>query len=492
MATSKFRPTEPPSQTSPEVREWLDRTLQDMSVLLDGAADYLDDSTIAHTDANETITGDWILPGDTVIDGITASNLVDKSASETITGDWQFNGAFTHDVTAGTEAATFNGVVRLGFDAGDDASLVSTLHPFQIGPSSGQNIRMDANEILSVDNGATAILALNPDGGDVTINSNTGGDVLSLRDGSKLNINDTGDNDTFQIRNGGTNTFFEIVAGSTTSYMFDDATHYQFRPDAAGAVNVSLGAGSPDHAIGLVTTASASDHLQLTLYTNDGTSNHRAGFYWDAANSILGISHTYSSGTLPDFEVRIGNAQKLLFDSTDQSWNFYNDAILRAWESTNTHAAGMVAADSANGDVFFGNTESGSNQGVFIVPHVIDSYAGGTDIARTGMVCYTTQLVTDDSTITIDFRGLDGGFMFMVANSTSNAETAEPGPLLYWSGTYMSEISTTTHSQWSFGSGSNPDVDGDTNVWRSADGVISIKNRRASSRYYSVYLFAGA
>lgn len=46
-----------------------------------------------------------------------------------------------------------------------DASLSSTGHAFQIGASSGQNLRIDSNEIMVVNNGGTATLLLQNDGG---------------------------------------------------------------------------------------------------------------------------------------------------------------------------------------------------------------------------------------------------------------------------------------------------------------------------------------
>jgi hypothetical protein len=46
-----------------------------------------------------------------------------------------------------------------------DATASSTEHAFQIGPSDGPNIRIDANELSAFNNESTANLNLNPDGG---------------------------------------------------------------------------------------------------------------------------------------------------------------------------------------------------------------------------------------------------------------------------------------------------------------------------------------
>ena len=50
-----------------------------------------------------------------------------------------------------------------------DASLSSTAHAFQIGSTSGANLIIDNNEIMARDNGATAALTLNADGGNVSL-----------------------------------------------------------------------------------------------------------------------------------------------------------------------------------------------------------------------------------------------------------------------------------------------------------------------------------
>lgn len=56
-----------------------------------------------------------------------------------------------------------------------DASPTSTDHPFQVGPSSGPNVRVDDNEVMAVDNGSPADLHLNADGGMVAINNSAAG-----------------------------------------------------------------------------------------------------------------------------------------------------------------------------------------------------------------------------------------------------------------------------------------------------------------------------
>lgn len=54
-------------------------------------------------------------------------------------------------------------------------SLESTAHAVQIGPTDGRNLRVGIFDVMSVLNGAAAVLHLNRLGGDVQINSGAGG-----------------------------------------------------------------------------------------------------------------------------------------------------------------------------------------------------------------------------------------------------------------------------------------------------------------------------
>jgi hypothetical protein len=50
-----------------------------------------------------------------------------------------------------------------------DAGLATTLHAFQVGLTTGNNIRIDDNEIMAISNGVASTLRVNRDGGAVTI-----------------------------------------------------------------------------------------------------------------------------------------------------------------------------------------------------------------------------------------------------------------------------------------------------------------------------------
>ena len=94
----------------------------------------------------------------------------------TFTGNVILSGASTN-LTVGNTVESSN----LRLTNTGDLTLAGSGHAFQIGPTTGQNIAMDNNEIMSRNNGVGAELHLNPDGGDVTIN-NQG----ALSSGSKL------------------------------------------------------------------------------------------------------------------------------------------------------------------------------------------------------------------------------------------------------------------------------------------------------------------
>ena len=61
-----------------------------------------------------------------------------------------------------------------------DVDLTSTGHAFQIGPSNGANLRMDANEIMALNDGVGVFLGLNIEGGEVAIGKLGGSQDIEL------------------------------------------------------------------------------------------------------------------------------------------------------------------------------------------------------------------------------------------------------------------------------------------------------------------------
>lgn len=96
---------------------------------------------------------------------VTANNGVDISGAITTTGAATIGGAIT-------ATATFTGTgARL--TSTSDASLTSTGHALQIGPTDGANLVADNTEILARNNGAASAMSLNATGGNVTLGAST-------------------------------------------------------------------------------------------------------------------------------------------------------------------------------------------------------------------------------------------------------------------------------------------------------------------------------
>ncbi|GAA0705427.1 hypothetical protein GCM10010193_70630 [Kitasatospora atroaurantiaca] len=86
---------------------------------------------------------------------------------------------------------TSDGAFRL--PSTTDVSLSSTGHAFQIGPSSGLNVRMDNNEIQAVNNGAASILLLQADSGPASFFGNAASPTTyTLTVNGNLTVNGVG------------------------------------------------------------------------------------------------------------------------------------------------------------------------------------------------------------------------------------------------------------------------------------------------------------
>ena len=95
-----------------------------------------------------------------------------------------------------------------------EATLASTLHAFQIGPTGGANVIMDGNEILARNNGATTILYLNEEGGAVVA-----GGVLTSKDALLTTTGADSDNPltTTTVEGGGIDSDGTLIRATATS-----------------------------------------------------------------------------------------------------------------------------------------------------------------------------------------------------------------------------------------------------------------------------------
>ena len=143
---------------------------------------------------------------------ITASGNI--SANGNIVGDGATDISGIDQITTST--------IRL--TSTTDASATSTAHAFQSGPTSGNNIIINGNEIMSRNNGVIAALHLNPDGGNVSFNVSTD-DNVRIGSGhitASGNISSSGVTEANVIRgnqiqatfNGATRTLFSEVTNA--------------------------------------------------------------------------------------------------------------------------------------------------------------------------------------------------------------------------------------------------------------------------------------
>lgn len=79
---------------------------------------------------------------------------------------------------------------RFRIDPGSGVSPSGTSHPFQIGVSTGVNLRADGDEIQFANNGSAADGGINQDGGDVTFFANQDGDsdTVNINGGFSCNV----------------------------------------------------------------------------------------------------------------------------------------------------------------------------------------------------------------------------------------------------------------------------------------------------------------
>jgi len=107
-----------------------------------------------------------------LLDGLNSTQFLRSDEDDTMTGNLTVTGQITAD------SAT---IAKLRLTATGDASLGSTTHAFQSGPTNGANIIIDQNEILARNNGDNNQLNLNTNGGMVRIGDQAAGTELSVR-----------------------------------------------------------------------------------------------------------------------------------------------------------------------------------------------------------------------------------------------------------------------------------------------------------------------
>lgn len=169
------------------------------------------------------------------------------------------------------DATQFRTFVKVRLPDTGDVSLSSTGHAFQIGADNASNIRMDGNEIMSVNNGTVNELHLQADGGDVTLHQN----ATSPADFNTL------------ILRGGRINFPATQNASSNLNTFDDYEKATFTPVLSfggGTTGITYSIQSGAYVkIGTLVFARA-----RIILTNKGSSTGQARLTVPFGNSNLG------------------------------------------------------------------------------------------------------------------------------------------------------------------------------------------------------------
>ena len=115
---------------------------------------------------------------------LTAPVLTGGTLNGNFAGNPNFTGAVSQDTASTLRLNNVNGV-----------TLASTNHAFQIGPSSGGNLRLDTNEMQAVNNGVVSSLGLNTDGGNINVFNDVTADSLT----NVLSVNGTMNANLFSV-----------------------------------------------------------------------------------------------------------------------------------------------------------------------------------------------------------------------------------------------------------------------------------------------------
>jgi len=191
------------------------------------------------------------------------------------------------DVPAsGIAGLAVSGSLRI--DRTSQATLSSKDHGFQIGPSSGSNLRMDTNEINALSNGAVADIYINHYGGDVHIGQNastTAGNIILgtsatnvtgaiiFKDGTGGSIrafSTTSGNTSIAIKNSSGSAYAALVAdsffpgGQGSASIDHNGTQFIMNDSVSitGGITVSAGVTAQSSSIAL--TASGGGDITMT------------------------------------------------------------------------------------------------------------------------------------------------------------------------------------------------------------------------------------
>lgn len=177
------------------------------------ARDFADSRT--HENSDQGIHG--LAPGDTLVGEDAVQTLTNKTLDSPILNTATANSATLAGTTelTGTLHGPAIASSKIRLDNSTDVSPTSSDHAFQIGPTTGANLRMDGNEIMGANNGATSAVGLQSDGGTLSAFINVAADSVA----NAFNINGVANATQHQSTRPGatTTTYSSRITGDTNS-----------------------------------------------------------------------------------------------------------------------------------------------------------------------------------------------------------------------------------------------------------------------------------
>lgn len=329
--------------------------------------------------------------------------------------------------------------------------------------------------------------------------------ALDLRDGMDIRVRDSDDDSWWSSGHDGTDSW--MAHTGTTDYRITGMTRDVVIGDSLAPFTLTSGpyTGLADHAVRLSSNVN-NESVEFALGVDDSSNNRRIRLYLDDATGVWGLQGSASSGT-PTFGLYQGNTLMMSATSTvvtfpGNTTSFTGATVnlsptgnvnvnptgtfqvlsantLKVYDSANDDSIGL-SHDGSWGRVSIPNTVGG--KGLRLSPNAVDN--------RSGMELI--QLAAgDDTTASVTLP--HGGGMYFIIGSTTSIAQANDMMIGVWQSTTINEaVYQRAASVWSLGTGSNPDVDVDTNIWFTSSGtVMNIKNRRGSFRYYNIIIMGG-
>jgi hypothetical protein len=211
-------------------------------------------------------------------------------------------GSTTNQLLIASGSATFGvelNAPSLKLTSGGDASLSSTAHVLQLGPTSGTNMALDGNEIMARNNGAASSLIFQNDGGNISACS--GGGTTTF---------------------GGNLVIPNIIyhAGDTNTYL-QFQTADQFRVVTGGVERLEVN-NSAVTVAGVLSVGAAIDLIDNKVL-RFGSS--------DDVEFFFSGSHMYTDLNTGDWYIRDGTTNRFLFNDNG---DFHADANIFAYSTS--------------------------------------------------------------------------------------------------------------------------------------------------------------